>query len=546
MLRTVPPYLSVLVSLTLGACTSATNPKVKIAQIGLTKHERDHLRDRAIAKALTDASLATADLHHSTDRYNQAVATVLLELQKRTPLKDWSKPIRVEQAGQDWEIQFDQRPFAEQGKPEWAPSAFDRILPASKINANGYDQQVANTGLGAPMVLAMEDVERLNQQRDYRPANGLYVPGTAVLEFGRAAAPQAPIPVRLRLINPLAQRQFRLASSNHPLAANITAAIEISLNNPYIVKSAGKGLLRPDKHREMGLFAIEQHEPGKIPVVFVHGLRSDAHIWKNAVNEIYADPKLHARYQPVLFLYPTGLSVPGSAAKLRKSLIQFRQTWDPNGTDLGMNNMIVIGHSMGGILSRMQVIDSGSDFRKAFFTRPIQEVPWLGHELAKEVEAALIFDRQPFIQRAVFVAVPHRGSAIADWRIVQFAIRLIKLPSELIGLASQALTTDVSALNPALLSYNLLGLRSVDMLSPDHPYFQALQKRPILVPYHSIIGDRGRGDSPNSSDGVVPYSSSHLEGAQSEFITRHPHSCVGQTETVAEIMRILHLHIGRR
>ena len=533
-------------ALTLGACTSATNPKVKIAQIGLSEDERHHLRDRSIAKALTDASLATANLRRSRDRYNQAVATFLLELQERAPLKDWSKPIRVEQAGQDWEIHFDQRSFEEQGKPAWAPSAFDRALPASKINSNGYDQKVANTGLGAPMVLAFEDVERLNQQRRYRPANGVYVLGTAVLEFGCAASPLAPIPVHLRLINPLAQRQYRLAGSNHCLASDITAAIEISLNNPYIVKSAGKGLLRPDQHQEMGLFALEQHTPGKIPVVFVHGLRSDAHIWRNAVNEIYADPKLHARYQPVLFLYPTGLSVPGSAAKLRRSLNHFRQTWDPTGTDPGMNNMVIVGHSMGGLLSRMQVIDSASDFRKAFFTRPIQEVPWLGRELAKKVESVLVFDRQPFVKRAVFVAVPHRGSAIADWRLVQIAIRLIKLPSELIGLASQALTADVSALNPALLSYNLLGLRSVDMLSPDHPYFQALQKRPILVPYHSIIGDRGRGDSPDSSDGVVPYGSSHLDGAQSEFITPYPHSCVGQTETVAEIIRILRLHIGCR
>jgi pimeloyl-ACP methyl ester carboxylesterase len=539
--------LALFTLLAFGACTSATNPRVKVAANTLTQDERDHLRDRSLAKALQQAALAAQRLPTAREAYNSAIASFVVDLQKRAPIKDWAKPIRVEQPGQDWEISFDALPLASQGRPAWSPSSFDQIIPANLIKASGYDQQVTGTGIGFPVVMALENIERLNQQRGYRPGNGVYVPGSVLLEFGRARSQQDPIPVRLRILNPLQQRQVRYAQATRPLQFDISAAVELSLNNPYIKKSAGRGLLRPDKHIEdLGLFAIEQHTPTKIPVIFVHGLRSDAHIWKNAVNEIYADPTLNARYQPVLFLYPTGLSVPASAAKLRQSLIRFRQTWDPNGTDPGMNNMVIVGHSMGGILSRMQVIDSGSDFRKAFFTRPIAQVPWLSDALAKEVESALVFDHQPYIKRAVFIAVPHRGSHIADWRLVRLAIRLIKLPTELIGLATQAITEDMSALNPALLSYNLLGMRSVDMLSPDHPYFNALENRPILVPYHSIIGDRGRGDSPASSDGVVPYHSSHLQGAQSEFITPFPHSCTTQTQTSAELMRILRLHIGQR
>lgn len=533
--------------LALTACSSATNPQVKIATNGLSEDARDHLRDSSIAKALQRASLASTRLDSSRDAYNQAVTTCVIELQKRAPLSDWSKPIRIEQPDQDWLISFDLRPETEQGRPEWSPSAFDRLIPAEKIKPSGYDQLVTSEGLGSPVIMALENLDKINQLRNYRPENGIYVPGTVVLEFGRTRSPKDPIPVKMRILNPFKQRTLRFNRQSRPLAYNITAAVEMALNNPYIKKNGLIGLLRPEKRKDgSGLFAIEQHEQGKIPVVFVHGLRSDAHIWKNAVNEIYADPALSARYQPVLFLYPSGLSVPASASKLRQSLIRFHQTWDPSGTDTGMNNMVIVGHSMGGILSRIQVIDSGDDFRKAFFTRPIPEVPWLGRTLAKQVQSALVFDRQIYIKRAVFIAVPHRGSEIADWRIVRFAIRLIKLPTEVIGLAKLAITDDTSALNPSLLSYNLLGMRSVDMLSPNHPYFKALDKRPILVPYHSIIGDRGRGNSPDSSDGVVPYASSHLAGAQSEFITPHPHGCVERTETVVEVMRILRLHAGLR
>jgi hypothetical protein len=206
--------------------------------------------------------------------------------------------------------------------------------------------------------------------------------------------------------------------------------------------------------------------------------------------------------------------------------------------------MIVVGHSMGGILSRLQVIDSGEDLRKSFFSQPIDSIPWLTKETASSVKEGLIFEHQPFIKRAIFVAVPHRGSEVADLKIVQFAIRIIKLPGDAISLATEALTDDFSALNPALLGYNLLGLRSVDMLSPGHPYFKAIDKRPILVPHHSIIGDRGKNNSPNSSDGIVPYSSSHLDSAQSELIVPYPHSCTEKPETVHEILRILRLHVG--
>jgi hypothetical protein len=66
------------------------------------------------------------------------------------------------------------------------------------------------------------------------------------------------------------------------------------------------------------------------------------------------------------------------------------------------------------------------------------------------------------------------------------------------------------------------------------------------IPYHSIIGDRGRGDSPNSSDGVVPYWSSHLDGAASECIVPSDHSSPKNPEAIAEVHRILKLNAQSR
>jgi len=64
------------------------------------------------------------------------------------------------------------------------------------------------------------------------------------------------------------------------------------------------------------------------------------------------------------------------------------------------------------------------------------------------------------------------------------------------------------------------------------------------IPYHSIIGDRGRGDTPNSSDGVVPYWSSHLDGAESEQIVPSGHPAHRDPQAIAEMVRILKKHIA--
>jgi hypothetical protein len=63
--------------------------------------------------------------------------------------------------------------------------------------------------------------------------------------------------------------------------------------------------------------------------------------------------------------------------------------------------------------------------------------------------------------------------------------------------------------------------------------------------YHSIIGREAEGEPlESSSDGVVPYASAHLDGAESECVVRGDHGCQDSPETIREIRRILYLHLG--
>ena len=198
---------------------------------------------------------------------------------------------------------------------------------------------------------------------------------------------------------------------------------------------------------------------------------------------------------------------------------------------------------MGGILAQMQVIDSGDDFRRAYFNRPIDQLK-LSNEIRPRVRASLEFSRVPWIRRVVFVATPHWGSQLADAAIVRFMLFLIRVPIATAQLVTEMTEFNFDAINPELHGFGTLGVRSVQNLSPRHPYFRALNARPIGIPFNSIIGDRGRGDTPYSSDGVVPYWSSHLEGAQSEKIVPAPHNLTEKTETIKEIQRILRDHLS--
>lgn len=534
--RTLPA----LALFALASCTSPHLPHSRLAKSRLAEGQRALIENEKLADHM--AAVQSARVENSslmTERF-------LLELQRHVNLHDWKQPLTIQGKRGAWQIEFDDRPIKAQGRPEFSPSLFDRLLPASAFRLEGYHRIASGHGAGAPVVLAFEDVERLRKERAFRPGNALYAPATVIFEFGRPKAEGFPVPVKCRVVNTFEHRRIRTGGKDLPLAWNVTAAVEANLGNHYILSNGLIGLLRPDKRaRDVGLFGIESYSPTKIPVVFVHGLDSNPSIWKNAINEIYATPGLAARFQPLLFMYPTGLAVPTSAARLRLALRVYRDTWDPHRAAPGFAGTVLVGHSLGGLLSRLQVIDSGDDLWNAFFSKPVDEIPWLTAKERASMQAALRFNASPDVKRVVFIAVPHRGSSIADIGLVRLLVRLIKLPTEAAGYVTTALLEDRSLLNPALLKYHSLGLRSVDMLSPGHPYFTAIEKRPITVPFHSIIGDRGKEPGPRSSDGLVAYTSSHLEGAQSELLVPYGHSCTNKRETVAEILRILKLHTAR-
>lgn len=470
-------------------------------------------------------------------QYDRAVVAVVKSLRGKEGSAAWGKEIKLG-AAHPWSLTFDAR--ARHGSARtWVLSEFAHCRLASDVKLHGFDREVARGGLGVPVVLAKDDPLRAKQP--FHPPHGEFLPATAVLEFP-AAVPGRPSEARLRFYNPLVVSTLPVGRHSRPLAENLTAALQSSLtdetldeNGPHVLAQSASG------EDESGLFFINRYDSTKVPVVFVHGLRCGPSVWKNAVNELLADPELRRRYQPACFVYPSQLPVPASAARLRELLKRSRDRLDPGHRDAGFGRIVLVGHSMGGLLARLQVMDSGTDLWRSFFTATPRELAGqIDARTQRMVRSALFFKRQPDVKTVVFISTPHQGSDLADVGILRSLARLVLFLPRTAGQRLRALTALPPAfVHPTLRSFQDLGVDGTENLSTKHPYFRALALHPVAVPFHSIIATGSAKDFRNGSDGAVPYWSAHLDGAASETIVPYLHGCLEKPGTVQAVMKIL-------
>jgi pimeloyl-ACP methyl ester carboxylesterase len=290
-----------------------------------------------------------------------------------------------------------------------------------------------------------------------------------------------------------------------------------------------------------GLFMLHPYHPNMIPVVFVHGTASSPARWAEMANELLGDPRIASRYQLWFFLYNSGNPIVLSAMRLRESLIAVRKAVDPEGKDTALNEMVVIGHSQGGLLTKMMVVDSGNRFWNNVTSIPFDQAQ-LDPETRDLGSRAMFFKPQPYVTRVIFIATPHRGSYMASNPIVKYGNKFINLPG---GLAKTAVALG------KLRESTMMGAAPViptalDNMDSSNRFIKVLSATPIApgVHAHSIIPVKGSGPVDNGNDGVVEYKSAHIDGVESELIVRSGHSTQATPETIEEVRRILYEHAG--
>jgi hypothetical protein len=306
-----------------------------------------------------------------------------------------------------------------------------------------------------------------------------------------------------------------------------------------------QGMVHPERTLDqMGLYQVEPYRPGQIPVVLVHGLGSSPETWLAMVNQLRNDMVLRRKYQLLLFRYPSGFPILYNAGALRKRLQEFQQHYDPRRSNPNMRKMILVGHSMGGILSSAQIRSSGDSFTKQMFTRPIEELGGISAQQKEIFRDLLIYEANPDITRAVFIAAPHRGSTIAEGWLGGLGKKLIKFPFQIVAAGSLLNIQGVTDEGRQMLMHRPDSIKGLDPNAPGPATILAQPVRPGVT-YHSIIGNAGMTvPLAESTDKVVPYWSSHLDGAVSELVIDSTHFITHQPAAIEEVRRILYLHAG--
>jgi pimeloyl-ACP methyl ester carboxylesterase len=422
-----------------------------------------------------------------------------------------------------------------------------QLVPAAELAVHGMAMRYRWPGLGAPLAAATRPVEGAKPGRDL-VAPRLRVPLTALLRIPnarRALVQGQPLTATLELHLAWSGESVAIAGEQVPLENEPTAALALTFTGIPIVELETLGLLG----RITGAFrnrpplvSTTPYQTGLIPVVFVHGTGSSIVRWAEMYNRLLADAEIRRRYQFWFFQYDSGNPIALSSLHLRESLTGAIARLDPEGKDPALRRMLLVGHSQGGLLVKMQIISSGDRFWSAASRKPLAELK-LKDETRDLLQRALFVEPSPYVSRVVFVSTPHRGSFVAGRRIIANLVRrLLTLPSTLTGLGAELARNADAAVSPA----GLFVPSAVDNMSPRNTFVRTLQGIPLAptVKAHSIISVEGDGPIESGDDGVVQYSSAHIEGVESELVVRSPHSTQGRPETIEEVRRILRLHAG--
>jgi pimeloyl-ACP methyl ester carboxylesterase len=435
----------------------------------------------------------------------------------------------------------------------YKPEEFGPVQLCSDYQVVGLANHYRTYGLGVPLVGSRaSDAPR--PPHAYYPAR-INFPVTAFFRFEGTLAELAERRAgHLELFNPQAIQHVRVGLRDVPLESDLTTPLACYLSETRLQEAGYFGFVRPGSiRRAVGLHSLEPYQPGKIPVVMVHGLLSSPITWAPMFNDLQADPVLRKRFQFWVYFYPTGMPFLATAAELRKDLSKMRQALDPEGKDAALDDMVLVGHSMGGLISRLMTVDGGEDFWK--LVSPAQSLDQLAllPTTRAELRTTFFFARQRGVTRAIFLATPHHGSGLSPSVLGRVGARLAGLPSDL-----AAAVQDAAKENPQLAASirNMALPTSVDELAPESPALQlvAHRERPQAVQYHSVIGVVSSLRLPlerlfgvgyrQPSDGVVPYSSAHLDNVASELVVPADHYEVHQHPlAILEVRRILLEHL---
>ncbi len=426
----------------------------------------------------------------------------------------------------------------------WKTADFTRVELPDHTAPQKLKHHYSCPGLGVPLIVVREHRAKERFLQDESPFNA-----TAILRPSLAAmAGQAP-PVGaasshgpLEFYDPLRVRTVKFKKQRIAMATDTSAALEYAMRrvnyNPWA------GVVRPgsaDAGQEK-LFMVEPYQPGKYPIVFVHGFYSSPKIWAHFANEILARPELRDRIQLMAYRYPTGRPFLESAAILRREILAMKDKYDPRGEDPGISNTMLIGHSMGGLVSKLLVTYSDDRLWYSVAKRPLSEIN-VSDSQRRRLRDMFYFEPVPFVRRVVFMGTPHGGAQLASQTLGRWGSKHVQLPS-----AERIEHHLMIKQNPCVFKPELQERipTSIDLMEPSSCLLKTIRVLTVgpNVQLHNIVGVGLISPISGKGDGVVSLRSAqhHYVSTEKRIHTNHG-GLHERDEAMKEIECILRRHI---
>ncbi|MGH7930076.1 MAG: esterase/lipase family protein, partial [Candidatus Binatia bacterium] len=299
-------------------------------------------------------------LRWATDIYNQALTRAAMLDNQEYPVPrggNFKLPFG------EIAVDFDEKELF------WAGFRLTNFVPAADVEIRGLRNRYRIPGVGAPLAATIEPVEGAASKQSARIPARLKIPATAFLRLDdpRGALKSGKLRGKLEFYTPDATRSLKIQGVDVPIEYETTSALALTLEGASIWGFEIAGFRSGDfsiggPKSSDGLFMMHPHVTGRMPVVLVHGTASSPARWAELINELENDARFWEHYEIWLFMYNTGNPIVDSAGRLRAALTNIVNELDPEGKDPGLREMVVIGHSQGGLLTKMCVIDPGTRF----------------------------------------------------------------------------------------------------------------------------------------------------------------------------------------
>ncbi len=430
----------------------------------------------------------------------------------------------------------------------YGPFRMVNFVDTAELAVRGLRNTYRWPGIGASLAAALKQQPGAEEREFAMVPATLRVAATAFLRLENVeeGIRTGRMEGRLTLYTTQEETSVTVGNRSVPLEFALTAVLADTLEGSQAYAIELKGLFSGDlkifkdtARFKDNVFLMAPYRPGRIPLVLVHGTASSPARWAQLLNEILNDRQLWNRYQVWLFTYNTGNPILYTGGILTQGLRNVVQELDPSGTDSALRKMVVIGHSQGGLLTKLTAIDSGDRFWDRLFNVPIDQLD-VSPDTRELLRRSLFYKPLPFVHRVVFISTPHHGSHFTGGYISEVLRRLISLPGTLLSPLQEVFQRSPEAVTARSMGGEVP--RSTDNMSPDSPFIKTFSSIPIApgVIAHSIIAVANPEDPKAEwDDGVVPYKSAHIDGVASELVVHSGHSAQDSPPAIEEVRRIL-------